>query len=166
MRTASAIAINMKILQRNSGVTLIELVFVVTLISILAGSLISVVNVQRQQQTAEEANLRTNLLKVCSALITYYEAENQTYPGECVIAGCPVNKNPLDPSAPDSSILSVYLSQWPGATDEYIYNSQPDKFSVHVKQALSDNFYKCNYNWKNVRECAATTNPADIDACD
>lgn len=149
-----------------AGVTMIELLFVVFLISILSAITIRLVSVGRQREVAEDASNRSNLYKICAAIEAYYEGENQRYPAECSGPGCPPNRNPLHPSALHSSTLSFYLKDWPGEDDQFIYNSQPDAYSVHVKKTVSDDFYKCNYTWKNVQECASTTDENDIDACD
>jgi type II secretory pathway pseudopilin PulG len=143
------------------GVTMVELVFVVSLIGIISAMLVGVINIQRQRQIAQDAALRANLYKVCSTIEAYYEGENLQYPAEGV---APTNRNPLDASAPDQAVISFYLRSWP--SDDYVYNSTLTAYSVHVKQSINDHFYKCNNISKNVMECASTTDQTDTDDCD
>jgi type II secretory pathway pseudopilin PulG len=155
----------MELKLNNKGITLVELLLVIAMIGIMAVVLVNVIDVGRQQDIAKEASLRANLLKACAAMELYYESEDEQYPEQCNGAGCPTNRNPLHTNADDSDILRFYLARWPG--DEFIYNhtSSPEAFSIHVKQSISDDFYKCNYDWKTVRECPSTMNEGDVDDC-
>jgi len=143
----------------NKGLTLIELVFVITLIGILSALTVSIINPQRQRDYAEDGVLRANLTKACVGIEAYYHAENEVYPEEGTV------NNPLDASAGTSSVAAFYIAEWPTG---FVYNRNiaGDDFSIHVQQVGNTNYYKCNSAWKNVRECADTTDLGDMQACD
>ncbi len=139
-----------------TGFTVVELLIVIATIGILAGVLIAVINPQSQQEYAEDGVLRQNLSDTLYALETYYSAE-RSYPAEGTA------NDPLDVSAGDRDIAAIYLSAWPAG---YVYNLSGGVFSVHVVKASSNDFFKYNSNWKEIRECASTTNPNDVADCD
>lgn len=146
-------------MKKQSGVTIIELLLVISLIGILVGVTVGIINPQRQREVAEDGVLNANMVKVCGAIEAYYQGENEKYPEEGD------NNNPLDASAPTSDIAAVYISEWPAG---FVYNTNMnlDEFSVHAQQAGTTNIFKCNSTWKNVRECGLTTDLESISDCD
>ena len=132
------------------GFTIIELMLVVSIIGVLSAVTISVMNIERQKDIAKEASIRTNMVKVCSALRAYGEAEAVTY---AIYPAEGDNNNPLDSSASDADIVAFYLTKWP---EGLVYNTTitGNQFSVYVKQSITDNFWKCTSRyWDYVREC-------------
>jgi len=149
-----------KKIKNENGLTLVELIMVLTLIGILSAILVSIINPQRQRDYAEDGVSRANLTKACAAIEAFYEAENQVYPLEGTA------NNPLDGSVdPISDTLSFYLKVWPTG---FVYNrdASGSAFSIHVPLAGTTNYYKCTSTWKNTRECGSTTDLNVIDACD
>lgn len=146
-------------MKKSNGVTIIELLLVISMIGILIGITVGIINPQRQRDVAEDGVLNANMVKVCAAIEAYYQGEGEMYPAEGD------NNNPLHASAATSSIAAVYIKEWPLG---FVYNTNmsQDEFSVHVQQSGTTNFFKCNSTWKNVRECGPTTDPEDIADCD
>jgi len=140
---------------KNFGVTLIELILVVSLIGILSAITVGVVNVDKQKEFAEEANIRSSMVKVCSAIKTYGEAEATAAP---VYPDDGDNNNPLDATAATADVAAFYLKRWP---DDFVYTSSASNsdFSLYVKQSATDNYFKCTSAWNDIRECNST----DID---
>jgi len=134
------------------GVTLIELVLVVSLIGILSAMTIGVMSVSKQKEFAEEASIRSNMVKVCSALKAYGEGEAGVYP---MYPDEGANHNPLDLSASSADIAAFYLKNWP---EGFVYNVAPAPtfytFTVHVPQSANSGVYwKCTNRWEDIREC-------------
>jgi len=147
--------------KKQAGITLIELLLVITLIGILSGVLVSIINPQRQRDIAADGVTRANLTKTCAAIEAYYEGENEVYPEESTEA----DKNPLHATASTSSVAAFYLNEWlPGFI--YTRNVAGSQYAIHVQQVGTTNYFKCNSTWKNVRECADTTDFSDIQDCD
>ncbi len=145
--------------QHSKGVTLIELLLVVSLIGIISAVTVGVVNVSKQKEFAEEANIRSSMVKVCSAIKTYGEAEATTVPSYPDDGD---NGNPLDVTATTADIAAFYLDRWP---EDFVYTTQAPNsvFSVHVEQSASPGIYwKCTNGWNDIREC---TNVSSILSC-
>ena len=144
------------------GVTLIELILVVALIGIVAAVSVGVINVGRQEEIAQEASIRANMVKVCSALKAYGEAEAGVYlmyPDEGA------NHNPLDPSATNSDVVVFYLKNWP---EGFVYNvaSTFYTFTIHMEQSANSGVYwKCTNRWEDIRECTIVSPDGISFAC-
>jgi prepilin-type N-terminal cleavage/methylation domain-containing protein len=141
--------------KRQVGFTLIELLMVVTLIGILSGLSVVVLNPRSQKDTAQDANLRANMLKTCLAIKAYGEAEGGNfpkYPEEGDV------NNPLDSTAGTHDIAAEYIQSWP---EGFIYNVAPNYavFDVYVPLNSSSNYLKCSSSFNEIRECMST----DID---
>ncbi len=147
--------------KKQTGLTLIELLLVIAIIGIMSGILVGVINPQRQRNIALDGVARANLTKTCAAIEAYYEGENEIYPEESTAA----DKNPLDATAATSTLAAFYIQEWP-AGFVYMRNVSGSQFAAYVQQAGTTNYFKCNSTWKNVRECADTTDLNDIQACD
>jgi len=142
------------------GFTIMEIMVVISIIGVLSAITIGVMDIGRQRDIAKEASIRANMVKVCSALRAYGEAEAVTY------AAYPAegdNNNPLDPSASDAEIVAFYLTEWP---EGFVYNVTitGSQFSVYVKQSVTDNFWKCrSSSWNDIRECTLPEDQIDED---
>lgn len=139
-----------------NGFTIVELLVVVAIIGILVAVSSSIINAGRQRDIARDAVLLTNLEKICASIRVYQEAENMNVPLEGN------NNNPLDSTAASAPVLARYLSVWP---EGFVYNSMLQTFAVHVQRPVSTNIYKCGSGWNGIRECAGTTNPENLGAC-
>ncbi len=73
---------NLKMVKKQSGFTLIEMIIVVIILGILA--LIIIPQISVSTSDAKLSTLQTNLSTVRSALELYYHQHNQTYPGGAV----------------------------------------------------------------------------------
>lgn len=95
--------------------TLIELLVVVSVIGILAGIMISVINPERQRQRARDARRRSDLSIVSTALEQYY-ADYSAYPSHTSYTGL----------ASDGAFTGSYLSNPPmdpkTGTYDYCYS--------------------------------------------
>ena len=151
--------------KNEKGVTLIELIMVVMIISLLTAGLVRVINPGRQREYAEEATMRANLSKLCVSLQAYYQGENETLPAEGA------NNNPLEAGAGNEDLASVYVLTWPSGPNgpnDYQYNLAADgtSFAIHIQRTLNDGFFKCSNFWDDIRECASTTDNTDVFDCD
>jgi len=144
----------MKNNHNNLGFTLIELLIVISVIGVLAGVLMTVVNQQRQREHAEDAVSRQNLSQVAQAIVTFRTAEG-FYPDQGF------SQNPE--SGSDSTVLRNYLTEWPSG---FVYNEDGADFSIHVRMPSSIDYFKYSSDWHYVRECADGTDPTSVDDCD
>lgn len=105
-------------MSKSSAFTLVELVVVIAIISILAGSVLTVINPASKRQDARDAVRKSDLAVISSAIENYY-ADNNIYPNantlDCLydildgpvssFGGCPngpkvyLNTKPADPSS-------------------------------------------------------------------
>jgi len=147
-------------LKSKNGFTIIELMIVVSLISLLSGIVLSVVNSGKQQKRAQDATNLSSLTKLASAIESYYYGEGQ-YPAKST---SDPNGNPLNNSANTS--LNQYIKTWPGTTFYYITDgsSPPSKFDVYVQKLVDGRYYKYRSSQAAVCDCSATS-VTTIDTC-
>jgi prepilin-type N-terminal cleavage/methylation domain-containing protein len=137
---------------RNSlGFTLIELLIVVSLLGILAGLTLTVLNTSRQKKVAEDAVRRSNIEKLAQAIESFCAAE-----GKCPTATEVTNYS--------TSAVSTYVKQWPASTfstvaAENVYNYYADSttnqnFEVSIKMMSSTKSLRYNSFWGQIKECA------------
>lgn len=84
--------------------TMIELLLVITMIGVLAGVLVQVIDPDHSRKTAEDGVRAANLSKVAQGVEAYFAAEG-TYPTDAGNNGNPID-NATDP-------LRTYLTEWP-----------------------------------------------------
>ena len=117
----------------SAGFTLVELLVVISIIAILAGISITIINPQKQQAKAQEAMMRSNLAKVCMALNGCGALKNS--PRECE------NWNALGVNDPTGNPIGAGYYVWwvndPNIT--YYYGYQGGKGS--------NCYYLCYYNF-------------------
>lgn len=138
-----------------AGLTLMELLIVVFVVGSLTGVMLRVVNSNRQRAVATDSVRRANITKLADAIESYYTAE-RSYPGQGIDAG------PLD--GPDGQTAGIYLSQWPGADYEYVYDDTLKEFAVYVvKSTDSTRIFKYSSIWQKLQDCPVAS--IDVDDC-
>ncbi len=135
------------------GFTLVELLLVVSIISILSGVVISIVNSDRQKKVAQDAVKKTTLDKLITGVQAYYAIEGK-YPVDESIDGNPLN----DGATGDDDLVKVYITAWPdNATDSYEYKTSGNVFQIYIVQSVnSSNYFKYSSDWDIIKECGAT----------
>ena len=142
-------------IKKEIGFTLIELLVVVSVIGVLVGVTVNVIDGRRQKAVAQDSAKKTNLEKVCAGLQAYYQGED-SYPAEGDV------NIPLHSTAANASTLAFYINSWP---DGFIYNVDGNDFSIHVQKSVDENYFKCGTAWRTVQECASTTDANDVSSC-
>ncbi len=139
------------------GFTLIELMIVVSVIGILSGVSISIINRAQQQNRAHDGVNLANLTKVVSAIESYYYGEG-SFP---ISVGATTPGNPL--TVPSANVsLNVYISTWPEGF-VYKYDAPSNAFAIYVLWKVNaDNCYKYISTNQEIKSCkcdvATTTN--------
>jgi len=113
-------------LRRTSGFTLIELLIVITLIMILAG--IAMVQYRNSVIAAEEAVLKTDLLRMRDAIDQYY-ADKGRYPAslDTLVSERYMREIPLDPTTRSRETWVVT----PADPDPSATSGGPGIYNVH-----------------------------------
>lgn len=138
---------------KESAFTLIELMLVVSVIGILSGISISLINRSQQQNRARDAVNLASLTKVVSAIESYYYGEG-TYP---IITGATTPGNPFTVPSANTS-LDVYLKTWPEGF-VYLYDAPSNSFAVYVKRNADANYYK----FRTTNEAVSLCEPSNPD---
>ena len=121
-------------LRSQKGFTLIELLIVITLIMILAG--IAMVQYRNSVQAAEEAVLRTNLLRMRDAIDQYY-ADKGKYPAslDTLVSERYMREIPIDPMTRERSWITEPAPPDPsdpsGSTGIYYVKSSSEKAGLN-----------------------------------
>lgn len=117
----------------SKGFTLVEVLISISLLAILSGAIISVINTQRNRVRAEDGVKRTNLQKIIEGLNSYKYIEGD-YPT-------------------DISQASAYIT-WPGA--EYVYTVVEDSYMAYVPQSADTGLiFKYYPGWEGIRSCSS-----------
>jgi len=132
--------------KRQAGFTIIEMLIVVTILAMLAGVLVPVL--QEGQQTARDSRRMQDLRTVQSALADYYRATGQ-YP-DTTDAWQNDNDNGYGSTGYIPGLVPEYLQalprdpdpQYPTATAHYMYRSNGDdyKFVLNGTPEDADSF--------------------------
>ena len=133
------------------GFTLIELLLVVSIIGILAGAVVGLVDVNKTKDRAKDGVRQANIEKVIQGIESFYTIED-FYPAE---SSADSSHNPL--LGADGTVLSTYLKAWPGdATNPYIYEKiDDDTFLVGVANSFG-NYYKYYSTWSSIQNCTGS----------
>jgi len=131
-----------------NGLTMIELLLVIGMMTVLAGITVGLVDVNRNQEIAEEGVSRANLVKAAAGIEGFFSAEGY-YPASTSAAG-----------------VSSYISNWPGADYIYFYDATLQEFSVSIVVTSNVNkMLKYSSVWKEIRDCDDSTTINDVNAC-
>lgn len=126
---------------RSSGFTLVELLIVVTLIIVLSGITLSVVNVSGQRNRAQDELRRSNLKSLAEGIEVFRIAEGNY------------------PASETDTRLAPYISIWPNDKPEegdlYLYARDGTglNFGLYVAREVDTQGYKYRSEWKEVRLC-------------
>jgi prepilin-type N-terminal cleavage/methylation domain-containing protein len=131
------------------GFTLIELLIVVSILGILAGLTINVINPTRQRNVAEDGVRRANMEKVAQSLESFVAGEGRP----------PTSAEKADLN----STFWKYIKTWPAGRDgatftyaPYPVATPPTKFQVYVYKTGSTTAYIVyNSDWGKIMECTA-----------
>ena len=135
------------------GFTLVELLVVISLVGILAGVMISIINPVKQRKIAEDGVRTSNLQKLALGIESYANA-NGNYPEKISVD---TNNVPEDPE------IAVFISRVPN--DEptkplsYVYESTDGtSFGVAVPMASdSTKCFKYHSSWGKIKHCLIET---------
>ena len=100
---------------KNQGLTLVELLLVISIIGILSGITVTVINPTKQRERAQDGVKISNLQNVSAAIEAYYAGEGKYPVSNAGVPDTNVLVNPM---------LSTYLNSWPGSA--YIYNTMTE----------------------------------------
>ena len=138
--------------KRNSGFTLIELLVVISLVGILSGVTLLILNPKKQQQVAEDGIRQSNLEKLSSGIEAYASA-NGEYPAQDDMIPDSNNK-------PTGLEAAVFISKIPNNEPTqgviYTYSTPSDRssFSVWVSKASDPAAcFKYQSDWGKLRDC-------------
>ncbi|EKD99727.1 MAG: hypothetical protein ACD_22C00189G0005 [uncultured bacterium] len=123
----------------NRAFTLIELLIVVSLIGILSGVTLTVINANRQREVASDSVKQANLEKLVQG-VESYKASEGIYPV----------------SIKDSGLIT-YISKWPngtpaGAVYEYFTDSSLSILGLSVITSDGGS-YKYRSEWGEIKKC-------------
>ena len=124
----------------NKAFTMIELLIVISIIGILAGVTIAVMNPNRQKAIAEDAVKRSNLEKIAQGIEAFFNLEG-SYPLE-------------DDSRPVAADVYIKMGNWPEDT-VYDLDATGGDFTVCVPSSTDPvkKFFKYRSDWGELREC-------------
>ena len=122
------------------GFTLIELLLVVSVIGILSGIGVVLVNQGQQKARAKDAVNRSSLEKIIQGTESYYYAEGG-YPLANADGSSPLTNN---------AALKVYIQSWPTG---FTYRVAGNDFAVIVKRNTNGNYYKYYSSGAQILEC-------------
>jgi len=141
-----------------TGFTLIELLLVVSVLAVLSGILIRLINPASTQDKAEDGVRMANMEKLVLGIESFFVAEG-FYPSD----------TDADGTIMDETVVSVYIREWP--TDPtpgnaYTYFGGGTSFGLVVGNSqtigASPAVYKYHSNWGEIRVC---TNSGANDTC-
>lgn len=126
------------------GFTIIELLIVVSILGILSGITLTVIDTGKQRARAEDAVKRSNIEKLAQAIQAHCNAESR----------CPIKDGTGKPVAP------TYIMGWPtDAVYTYIVKGNYD-FEVYVQSSMFPTKY-IKYNSQRGRVEVCTTISSD-----
>jgi prepilin-type N-terminal cleavage/methylation domain-containing protein len=135
------------------GLTMIELLVVITIIAALAGVVASTINLPRQRAIAEDAIKRGNVEEIMQGLDAF-KAFYGRYPSPA--------------SMEDQGKLAEFFT-WPTEPNdfEYVYNydSNTSQYFVYVDKSVDEGILKYYSEWLGIRECYGTVDRTSAEDC-
>jgi prepilin-type N-terminal cleavage/methylation domain-containing protein len=128
--------------------TLVELLIVISIVGILSGITLSIINASAQRSRATDGVKLSTLSKLVEALETHRVVEGR-YP---IVGGSGV---------PAMTTLQTYLTKWPnnepeGAYYEYFSDGAGTLFGLTVETSLGT-VYKYRSSWGQIRHCVSVS---------
>jgi prepilin-type N-terminal cleavage/methylation domain-containing protein len=132
------------------GFTLVEILIVISLIAVLSGVTLGVVNSQQKRKAAEDAVKRSGIEKIYLGLEGYFSAEGKY------------------PTGPDDPTLAYYM-RWPsepsGVVYNYIYNDGEPFVYVEKSSTGPYHIYKYYTGWSGPKECTELSDMTNPSSC-
>jgi prepilin-type N-terminal cleavage/methylation domain-containing protein len=142
------------------GFTLVELLVVISLVGILAGVTISIINPVKQRKVAEDGVKQSNLQKFALGIEAYGNA-NSKYPiGPLDTTGGPGN---TPDNVPDEVELTNFVVKIPNgeptSTAIYNYYISADSFAITVTKSdtTTSECFKYRSAWGKIKMCPNTS---------
>ncbi len=137
------------VFQNKKGLTLIELLLVISIIGVLSGVLVSVINPTNQKNIAQDGVAKSNLEKLATSVETYYAAEG-SYPATA------------DFTNSTSLLRTTYVKVFPSGFT-YAYLSSTDFRISTASLAESNRFFVYRASWGQIMNCPQAA--SDSSAC-
>jgi prepilin-type N-terminal cleavage/methylation domain-containing protein len=148
----------------SGGFTLVELLVVISLLGILTGVTLSIINPKKQRQAAEDSVRQSNLEKYALGIEAYANV-NAGYP--VTLAFDAATKIPVD--AEVANFISKVPKDEPTSPLDYTYSGSADgsAFGVYVVKASdAAACYKYTSTWGRIKECTPLVNcPGYANVC-
>lgn len=133
--------------RNTSAFTLVELLLSVSIIAILAGITLSVINVSAQRNRAEDSVRFSNLEKIVLSINAFETVEGRF----------PTDPNG-DGSPMDDPLMPTYITVWPDgeptATTSYEYGTNPAGTMMGLAVATTrGTAFRYHSTWGEIKEC-------------
>ena len=111
-------------MKKQNGFTLIELLIVISVIAILSGVMLRVIDIQSLNKKSRDSQRLADAKKVQTALELYY-VDNRVYPKSCTTSNCTAEIEITGSDTLSTSTLKNYIDIMPVGP---LYSSDPSKY--------------------------------------